>query len=104
MSPWSELVRLSSEPKRKPRRVRVARVAAPSLQGYGRIQLRLLALLKRHAATGREAAESLEHSYDCISATLSAMERDGLVRVVQMVRGPTNQPCRLYGLPLEAVT
>jgi len=72
---------------------------APRLKGVGRLHVRILACLKaRGPMTSRSVARVIDHSYDCTAATLSAMERDELVVVVDRVSGPTGMPARRYAV------
>jgi hypothetical protein len=72
---------------------------APRLKGMGRLHVRILACLRKSGPqTSRQVARAVDHSYDCTAATLSAMERDELVVVVDRVSGPTGMPARRYAV------
>lgn len=97
MHPWSELVRLSSEPRRRRRLRGTAPRPQYPLRGLGRMQVRVMAVLRTHEATSRQVSVELQHSYDATCAILSALLRDGLIAQCGTTRGPTKQKCRLYG-------
>lgn len=107
VNPWTELLRLStlkmapvsrSREYERRSRSRLAFVPTHPLRGGGRLQVRILRVLRAGPATGNQVAKMIGHAYDCTAATLSAMLRDGIIEVAGKTRGPTGQPCRLYGV------
>jgi predicted ArsR family transcriptional regulator len=62
-----------------------------------RVRARIVELLRRAPATAAELATGLEMSYHAIRPHLAALERDRLVRVRGLRRGPT-RPSAVYEL------
>ena len=75
----------------------------PSGRFFETTRGRVLAHLRRRAATVEELAQAIDLTDNAIRAHLTALDRDGLVRQAGLRRGPgAGKPAALYELTAEA--